>query len=96
VPPSAAQCAATPGLAGCAADVPATNAGSNAAPVLQVSNTYIIAINTESSTLLAGGSSTSGDSPSSSGGEGAPSTGGTKTTSNTGTTNEPAKKLYCN
>jgi filamentous hemagglutinin family protein len=94
--PSVAACAASPGLAGCAAVVSPANAGSNATPVIEATNSYIIAINTASTTLL-NSTSTQADSSSSTGGTGNASNSDTKATSNTGATNNGnVKKLYCN
>jgi len=96
--PSIAQCTVTPGAVGCSAVVPLLHAGINASPPLQAINANIIAINTQSITLLNVGTSPQADSSSSTGGTSGDSTAGMKTiTSNTGATNNaPAKKLYCN
>jgi filamentous hemagglutinin family protein len=94
--PSVAACAASPGLAGCAAVVSPASAGSNATPVIEASNSYIIALNTASTMLLNGGTSSQGDSPSSTGGTGNTSNPGTNSTNTAATNNGTVKKLYCN
>ena len=95
--PSVAACAASPGLSGCSAVVSPSSAGSNEAPVIQASDSYIIAANTETIMLLNSGTSNQGDPQSSTGATGDASNSGTKATSNTSATNNAnVKKLYCN
>ena len=95
--PSLAACSVSPGLSGCAAVVSPTTAGSNAAPMIEATNSYIIALNTTSTTLLNAVTSGQGDSPSSTGGTGNTSNSSTTSTSNTAATNNGSvKKLYCN
>ena len=95
--PSVAACTASPGLSGCSAVVSPSSAGSNEAPVIQASDSYIIAANTTITTLLNSGAPNPGDPQSSTGGTGDASNSGTKATSNTSATNNAnVKKLYCN
>jgi hypothetical protein len=89
--PTLAQCEANPSVAGCATGVAAIQA--QATPTILASDSYIIALNTESSTLLNGGTPGSGPNAST----GSNSSAGNAGTTNTGATNnDTAKKLYCN
>jgi filamentous hemagglutinin family protein len=96
--PPIVTCTVTPGVFGCSGIVAPSNAVVNTSPPLQAINANIIAINTQSITLLNVGTAPQADSSNSTGGTSGDSTAGIKTTtSNTGATNNaPAKKLYCN